>query len=280
LHKEKIEAVVLFAAFAYVGESVREPLKYFQNNVSGTISLLNAIKKAKISKFVFSSTCATYGMPEKTPIAEETPQNPINPYGLSKLMVEQILRAECSASSKERPFNAVALRYFNAAGADTDGEIGEDHNPETHLIPLAIEAAMNPEKTLTVFGKDYPTPDGTCVRDYIHVTDLAQAHVKALESLQTATGFSAYNLGAERGVSVLEIVNAIENAPEARGAKVRLIWGERRPGDPPELVAAAQRAREILGWQPQHSRIENIVSTALRWHQKHQSPANLKKGEQ
>ncbi len=266
LRTEKIEAVIHFAAYAYVGESMREPLKYFSNNVGGTLALLRAMRAANVLKIVFSSSCATYGTPTEMPISENCDQRPINPYGLSKLMVEEILKAECAASN----VRAIALRYFNAAGADADCEIGEDHTPETHIVPLAIQAYLDPNKPLTIFGQDYDTADGTCVRDYIHVTDLADAHVKALEHLSAQPkAFTALNLGAERGVSVKEIVRAIEKVgSQFVGGDIRklsVLWGERRPGDPAQLIASATRAREVLGWQTRHSGLENIISTAMHW---------------
>ncbi len=267
LVKEKIEAVVHFAAFAFVGESMQDPLKYYNNNIGGTISLLNAMAAANVSKIVFSSSCATYGAPETLPITEETEQKPINPYGQSKYICEQMFLNLARAQKLE----AIALRYFNAAGADASGEIGEDHTPETHLIPLAIAAAFSDSKPLSIFGRDYSTPDGTCVREYIHVTDLADAHVKALEffaSGQMPTPrFLALNLGTENGASVLEIIKSVE---KVSGRKVKILSGPRRPGDPATLVANRKKAERILGWVPQHSSLDNIVLTALNWFEGHE----------
>jgi UDP-arabinose 4-epimerase len=263
LKDEQISAVLHFAAFAYVGESIREPLKYYDNNVGGTISLLKAMRDTHVKRFVFSSSCATYGNPEALPITEETAQNPINPYGETKLIIEKLLRSLGTTGE----IQSVALRYFNAAGADLDCEIGEDHNPETHLLPLALEASLPGAKPLTIFGIDYPTADGTCIRDYIHVTDLADAHVRALKYLQTTkSSFSAFNLGSECGTSIKELIAAIE---KQTATKMNVVTGARRPGDPPKLVALAKRAERELGWRPENSKIENIIETALRWHTKH-----------
>lgn len=256
----KIEAVLHFAAYAYVGESVQEPIKYYENNVLGTLSILNAMKAAKVSRIIFSSTCATYGIPESLPIEETTAQNPINPYGASKLMVEEILEEFVKAHQ----FTATALRYFNAAGCDADGEVGESHDPETHLIPLALKAASDENFRLKIFGLDYPTEDGSCVRDYIHVTDLASAHVLALEKMEAGT-FKAYNLGTGKGFSVKEIVNSVESIT---GNKVKADYADRRAGDPPVLMATGNLAKKELGWSPSHSSIENIIKTANRWHLK------------
>jgi len=263
MKKENISAVMHFAAFAYVGESIREPLKYYDNNVGGTVSLLKAMREAQVKQIVFSSSCATYGVPERLPISESTPQNPINPYGSTKLIAEHLL-ADLAASGEIR---AVALRYFNAAGADVDSEIGEDHNPETHLLPLALEATRPGGKALTIFGGDYNTPDGTCVRDYVHVSDLADAHLRALKYLpKSKTAFTAFNLGAQEPVSIKKLIRVIE---EVARAKVNVTTGPRRPGDPPALVANCDLASRELGWKAENSRIEKIVESALRWHQKH-----------
>lgn len=260
--KHQFEAVFHFAAYAYVGESVKDPLKYYTNNVSGSLSLMAAVVEAKVPRFVFSSTCATYGEPEKMPISEETAQSPVNPYGASKLMIERALKDV----SRAHPVQVVSLRYFNASGATPSGEIGEDHNPETHLIPLALQAAHKGE-ALTVFGDDYPTSDGTCVRDYIHVMDLADAHVRAMDWMQKnpKVSFEAFNLGTGQGASVRQIITAIE---KVTGQKVPAVIGARRAGDPPVLVAAATKANSSLGWQPQFSSIENIVKTADTWYRK------------
>jgi UDP-glucose-4-epimerase GalE len=263
IRKEKIEAVMHFAAFAYVGESMNAPAKYYDNNVGGSLSLLEAMRLENVKRIVFSSTCATYGTPLNVPIIETTPQNPINPYGMTKLMVEKIL----GDYGRAYGFKSIALRYFNAAGADADGEIGEDHQPETHLIPLAIEAAFNKEKSISVFGDDYETPDGTCVRDYIHVSDLGAAHLRALHLLDAQDSeFEAYNLGTGQGLSVKEIINVVS---EVAGKKVKFTTGPRRAGDPPELVASPEKARHQLGWEPQHSSAEEIITTAVNWYKKH-----------
>jgi UDP-arabinose 4-epimerase len=253
--------VIHFAAFAYVGESMQNPLMYYRNNVGGTVSLLRAMAAESVDRLVFSSTCATYGTPETNPIREYMRQNPINPYGQSKLMVEQILR-DCT---RDGPLSAVALRYFNAAGADAEGEIGEVHEPETHLIPLALGAAQGSAPPLTVFGNDHPTPDGTCIRDYIHVTDLADAHVKAFAHASKTQGFAAFNLGTGAGSSIMEVIHA---AQEVTGRKVPFSFGPRRAGDPAALVADPSLARDVLRWRPQHSDLRNILQTAWNWMQR------------
>lgn len=259
LQKGSFNAVLHFAANAYVGESVYEPLKYYSNNVAGTLSLLRAMAAAEVKNIVFSSTCATYGIPQSLPIEEDFSQNPINPYGHSKKMVEQIF-LDLAAQEK---LNAACLRFFNAAGADAELEIGESHDPETHIIPLVIEAANSPSKTFSILGTDYPTEDGTCVRDYIHVTDLADAHVRALSKIETRqNGFSAWNLGTGKGYSVLQVIKAVESR---LGKSVRIEKKSRRPGDPPVLIASGNQARSELGWNPTHSNLENIVDTAVRW---------------
>lgn len=258
IRKHRPVGVIHFAAFAYVGESMQDPLLYYRNNVGGTVSLLRAMQAEGVARFVFSSTCATYGTPESNPIHENMPQNPINPYGQSKLMVEQVMK-DCAQAGT---LNAVALRYFNAAGADAEGEIGEAHDPETHLIPLALGAAKGLYPPLTVFGSEHPTPDGTCIRDYIHVADLADAHVKALAHTVDSTGFDAFNLGTGTGVSIKEL---IEMAQEITGSEVPHSYGPARAGDPSALVADPSRARDVLGWTAQHSDIRNILSTAWAW---------------
>ena len=260
LQDHAIDAVIHFAASAYVGESMQDPGKYFQNNVTNSLNLLQAMNETGVKKIVFSSSCATYGMPEFLPITEDHPQNPVNPYGESKLMVEKMLRWY----GEIHDFKWIALRYFNAAGADPDGEIGEVHDPETHLIPLAIEAALKPEKKLSVFGTDYPTPDGSAIRDYIHVTDLASAHVLALESIDRINN-QALNLGTGNGVSVLEIVKKVS---ELSGNAVEPIFDSRRPGDPPILVADPDKAEAVLGWKPVCSDIDVCLKTALAWEKK------------
>ncbi|WP_027249008.1 UDP-glucose 4-epimerase GalE [Planktothrix agardhii] len=257
----KIDAVMHFSAYAYVGESVTNPDKYYRNNVVGTLTLLEAMKDAGINKFVFSSTCATYGVPEIVPIPEEHPQNPINPYGATKLMVERIL----SDFDVAYDFKSVRFRYFNAAGADPEGLLGEDHNPETHLIPLILLAALGKRDSISIFGTDYPTPDGTCIRDYIHVTDLATAHILGLEYLLNSGKTDVFNLGNGKGFSVKEV---IETAREITGKEIKAIECDRRPGDPPSLVGSGEKARSILGWNPEYPDLQNIITHAWNWHQK------------
>jgi UDP-arabinose 4-epimerase len=251
-------AVMHFAAFAYVGESVQDPGKYYRNNVAGTLTLLEAARDQGLTAFIFSSTCATYGVPARVPIGEDCPQVPINPYGASKLMIERMLADFETAHG----LRSLVLRYFNAAGADPAGEIGEDHDPETHLIPLAIAAARGQGPELALFGDDYPTPDGTAVRDYIHVSDLARAHVLALEDLLAGGASAALNLGTGQGGSVREVVRAVE-AVAGRPVPARV--APRRAGDPPVLVADPTRARARLGWQPVYTDLAEIVATAWRW---------------
>lgn len=253
-------ALMHFAAYAYVGESVTNPGKYYRNNVAGSLFLLEAMRDHGIDKLVFSSTCATYGMPQSLPLAEDHPQFPINPYGASKLMIERML----SDFDAAHALRSASLRYFNAAGADPDGDIGEMHDPETHLIPLVLDAASGQRADVTVFGTDYDTPDGTCIRDYIHVSDLADAHVLALQALENGAGTTAYNLGNGRGFSVREVIDC---ASQITGRAVPVAFGERRAGDPPVLVGDASRIRRELGWQPRHAAIESIIGTAWRWHQ-------------
>jgi len=254
--------VMHFAAYTYVGESVTDPRKYFQNNVGGTLSLLGAMVDCSVRRIIFSSTCATYGEPETVPITEATPANPINPYGDTKRIIELALRWYGAAYG----IDWLALRYFNAAGADPDGEIGEDHDPETHLIPLAIMAAAGTGPGLKVFGNDYPTPDGTAIRDYIHVTDLAEAHVAGFRLLEQGGGSGAINLGTGSGYSVREVIAAVERAS---GRAVPFEDAPRRAGDPPELVADASLAGERLGWRPRLSALDEIAATAWRWHRRH-----------
>lgn len=253
-------AVMHFAAYAYVGESVSNPGKYYRNNVAGTLTLLEAMRDHGIATFVFSSTCATYGEPQQIPINEDHPQRPINPYGTSKWMIERMLADFEIAHG----LKWIALRYFNAAGADPDGEIGEAHDPETHLIPLVLDAASGTRASITVYGEDYATPDGTCIRDYIHVSDLADAHVLALRSLQSGGPSAAYNLGNEQGFSVRDVIAL---AQQITGREIPVIQGARRPGDPPTLVADASRAQQVLGWQPRYASLQEILKTAWRWHQ-------------
>jgi UDP-glucose-4-epimerase GalE len=256
----RADAVMHFAAHAYVGESVQNPRKYFRNNVEAALSLLNATLEAGIRRFVFSSTCAVYGVPGKIPITEETPREPVNPYGVSKLFFEHALEAY----SRAYGLRSARLRYFNAAGADESGEIGELHDPETHLIPLALAAAAPGSAQLQVFGSDYPTPDGTCIRDYIHVNDLADAHVRALQHLEKGGDSVALNLGTGRGYSVLEVIHAAETVV---GSPVRRQVGLRRAGDPPILVADPYQAEKTLGWKARYG-VSEIVSTAWAWMRK------------
>ncbi|HKT86542.1 MAG TPA: UDP-glucose 4-epimerase GalE [Novosphingobium sp.] len=252
------DLVAHFAAFAYVGESVDDPAIYYRNNCLGTLNLLDAMVAYGVSPILFSSTCATYGNPRHLPIAEDHPQAPINPYGRSKLFVERMLEDYCTAYG----LRSVALRYFNAAGADPDGEIGERHEPETHAIPLAIEAAIEPGARFTVFGTDFDTRDGSALRDYIHVSDLAEAHVAAGEFLLAKHGSHVFNLGTGVGTTVLEVVAAIE---KATGRRPNAELGPRRAGDPGALVASFDKARDVLGWEPRLSSIDRIVETALAW---------------
>jgi UDP-arabinose 4-epimerase len=259
LAAHRVAAVIHFAAHAYVGESVAEPRKYFRNNVANTLNLLDAMLDAGVGHLVFSSSCATYGEPVRLPMAEDHPQSPVNPYGESKLFVERVLRWYETAYD----LRWMALRYFNAAGADPDGEIGEDHDPETHLIPLAILAALGRRGELEVFGADYDTPDGTAIRDYVHVTDLADAHVRALHHLLDRGRPMALNLGTGTGSSVREIIREVERAG---GRSVPVRNAGRRAGDPAVLLADALRARETLGWAHPHSSLDTIVETAWRWH--------------
>ncbi len=263
--EHRFEAVMHFAAYAYVGESVENPAKYYRNNVAATLNLLDAMREAKVSRFIFSSTCATYGEPKEVPILESHPQNPINPYGASKMMVERIL----ADYSKAFGLKYVALRYFNAAGADESGEIGEDHNPETHLIPLVLDAALGKRKHITIYGTDYNTPDGTCIRDYIHVTDLANAHVLGLKYLENRGESDVFNLGNGNGFSVREV---IETARKVTGREILVVEGARRPGDPAQLIGSAEKAKKVLGWNPKFNQLETIIATAWKWHQKRFAP--------
>lgn len=256
--KYPIEAVIHFAAFAYVGESVENPQKYYYNNVVNTLNLLKVMLENNVKKIVFSSTCATYGNPEYTPIDEKHPQNPINPYGATKLMIEKILQDY----DKAYGLKYVALRYFNASGADPKVNIGESHSPETHLIPLVLEAALEKRDCIKIFGDDYKTPDGTCIRDYIHVNDLAKAHRLALEKLFNGENSDFYNLGIGKGYSVKEIIEVSE---KITGKTINKQISERREGDPPILVADNEKAREKLGWNPEFTEIEDIIKTAWHW---------------
>jgi UDP-glucose 4-epimerase len=262
LRKEQIDLVMHFAAFAYVGESVADPLKYYFNNCVATYHLLRTMLRVGVKKFVFSSTCATFGVPDRLPITEDTAQHPINPYGQTKLDLEHALRALANAHG----LSFATFRYFNAAGAAEDGSIGEDHDPETHLIPLAFYAAQGRIKELTVFGTDYPTPDGTCLRDYVHVDDLSRAHIAVFEKLEKPGAAHFYNLGTGKPSSVREIINAVERVS---GTKVPVKEGPRRAGDPPSLYADSTKAQRELGWKIKFPTIDGIVDTAWRWHRDH-----------
>ena len=259
--EHQIEAVMHFAAYAYVGESVTKPAKYYHNNVVGTLTLLEAMLEANIDKFVFSSTCATYGVPDSVPIREEQPQDPINPYGTTKLMVEKILQDFSAAYD----FRSVCLRYFNAAGADPEGNLGEDHNPETHLIPLVLQTALGQRESISIFGTDYDTADGSCVRDYIHVLDIAQAHILALKYLLQDGQTDVFNLGNGSGFSVKEVIEA---ARQITKREIKAEVSDRRRGDPPALVGSGEKAKKILGWQPAYSDLNDIIAHAWQWHQK------------
>ncbi|MGC8764215.1 MAG: UDP-glucose 4-epimerase GalE [Acidobacteriota bacterium] len=258
LERHRPEAVLHFAAFTYVGESVEAPLLYAANNVAGTVSLLEACREAGVRRFVLSSTAAVYGTPEQVPIPEDHPRRPVNPYGRTKAFLEDLLEDAWRAHG----LAAISLRYFNAAGADEDADTGEAHEPETHLIPLALDAARGAHPRLILFGDDYDTPDGTCIRDYIHVSDLAEAHVLALKSLEKAPRCEAYNLGLGQGFSVKEVIRA---AAEVTGMPIPVEVGGRRPGDPPVLVADPSRARRDLGWTPRFQDLHAILETAWRW---------------
>lgn len=259
LASEDIDAVINFAALAYVGESVSNPKKYYENNVVKGKALLDAIVESGVKKIVFSSSCATYGIPEKVPINEDEKQWPVNPYGWTKLMFEQMMRDYDNAYN----LKFVSLRYFNAAGADADGLIGEMHDPETHVIPILLQNALGIRKKFSVFGTDYDTRDGSCIRDYIHVTDLADAHIRAIEYLFENKKSDFFNLGTGEGITVLELVDAVERIT---GKKLNVSLENRRPGDPDALVADNSKARQLLGWNPIHSSIDNIIKTAWNWH--------------
>lgn len=258
--ENEIEAVIHFAAYAYVGESVENPAKYYRNNVVYTLNLLEAMEKAGVRKIVFSSTCATYGIPDEVPIPETHPQNPINPYGYTKLVVERMLQDFQRAYGWEY----VAFRYFNAAGADSEGLIGEDHDPEPHLIPLVLYAALGKRDSVSILGDDYPTPDGTCIRDYIHVEDLGEAHFLGLEYLLNGGKSEVFNLGNGNGFSVKEVINTAKKVTQK---DFTVKNAPRRPGDPPMLVGSGEKARKILNWQPKYADIETIITHAWRWHQ-------------
>jgi len=256
--ENEIEGVVHFAAFAYVGESVTDPRKYFKNNTVAALQVLDAMVDYGIKYFVFSSTCATYGNPLYIPMDEAHPQAPINPYGESKYFVERILE------DYERAYGLkyTALRYFNASGADPQGRIGESHEPETHLIPLVLQVATGRRESIGVYGSDYDTPDGTCIRDYIHILDLARAHSLALDRLRSGADSAAYNLGTERGYSVREV---IETCADVAGVPIKTIERPRRPGDPPRLIASSSKAQSELGWAPEYTELRSIVDTAWNW---------------
>lgn len=259
-----IDAVIHLAAYAYVGESVIEPQKYYINNVANTLNLLSVMRKFGCGRLVFSSTCATYGEPERLPITEDMPQNPVNPYGRTKLMAEQIFRDY----EKAYGMKFAVLRYFNAAGADPEGNIGESHDPETHLIPLVLLAAAGKRKEVSVFGTDYDTPDGSCIRDYIHVSDLARAHLLALAYLEKEEKSCFLNLGNERGTSVFEVIAA---AKKVTGKDFPIRKCPRRPGDPAKLVGSSRLAGDLLGWEPRYPDIETIVEHAWNWQKKREN---------
>ena len=264
---EKPDAVIHFAASAYVGESMRIPRTYYRNNISGTLNLLDTMADAGVMKLVFSSSCATYGVPPVIPIREDSPQSPINPYGESKLFGETMMKAMVATGD----LDCIALRYFNASGADPEGEIGELHDPETHIIPLVLSALAGHNNKFSIMGDDYDTPDGTCIRDYLHVNDLARAHLLALQALTGKPGFDAFNLGTGHGLSVREVVTA---AQRVTGKTLDAVVGPRRPGDPPSLVADASKAAQGLGWTPTHSDIDTILSTAWVWMHAANNPFN------
>lgn len=269
LGDHNIDAVMHFAAFALVGESVAQPAKYYNNNVVATISLLESMRRTNVKKIVFSSTCATYGIPQTVPISEAEPQLPVNPYGFTKLVIERAL----SDYARAYDFGFAALRYFNAAGASPQGDIGEDHEPESHLIPIVLQVALGQRKHVMVYGDDWPTRDKTCVRDYVHVDDLGEAHLLALERIKTGQGIEV-NLGTGRGHSVREVIQVCR---EITGCDIEEIIGPRRPGDPPELVADASTARRVLGWVPKYEDIQSVIATAWNWQSSH--PHGYKRGQ-
>jgi UDP-arabinose 4-epimerase len=262
----EIQAVLHFAAHAYVGESIANPRKYFRNNVAATLRMLDTLIDCSVKHIIFSSSCATYGNPEQVPLSESHSQKPVNPYGESKLMIERILHWYGNAYG----IKTASLRYFNAAGADPDGELGETHSPETHLIPLVMQAALGVIDSVSVFGTDYPTPDGTAIRDYTHVCDLADAHVLALKYLLDGGASVELNLGTGRGHSVLEVIDAVE---EVSGRRVPVQRSERRAGDPPELVADTAKARQVLNWRARFDDLREIVRTAWTWHSQNAEPS-------
>ncbi len=256
--RHRFAAVMHFASFIQVGESISDPAKYYRNNVAATLVLLEAMRWAGVGRFIFSSTAAVYGDPVHSPIDEDHPRNPVNPYGRSKWMIEQVL----ADYDRAYGLRSVCLRYFNAAGADPDGRLGECHEPETHLIPLVLQAAKGRREAISVFGCDYDTPDGTCIRDYIHVSDLCDAHLRALHHLLEGGGSACFNLGNGQGFSVREVIEA---ARRVTGRDIPVRYAARRAGDPPRLVADARRAREVLGWQPRRPDLETIVADAWAW---------------
>ena len=262
LRKYDIQGVIHFAAFSLVGESMSDPAKYYENNVVGTFRLLQALQKAEVSKIVFSSTAAVYGEPEEYPIKENFPCSPTNVYGKTKLVIENIMKDFSSAYGLQY----AALRYFNAAGASPDGTIGEDHNPESHLIPLILKTAQGIRDHISIFGTDYPTPDGTCIRDYIHVNDLADAHILALKYLLSAGESQAFNLGSQHGFSVREMIEAAKKITQV---PFKVMEEDRRPGDPAILIASSEKAQHLLHWHPKHSSVEEIIASAWKWHQAH-----------
>lgn len=261
IKEHRIDAVMHFAAYAYVGVSVTDPAKYYQNNIGGTLALLDAMRTTGVDRIVFSSTCATYGIPERVPITEDHPQQPISPYGFTKLAIERALADYAHAYG----LGYAALRYFNASGAAADGSIGEDHDPETHLIPLVLQVALGQREYVEIYGTDYPTPDGTCIRDYIHVDDLAAAHLAALERLEPRAELKL-NLGTGQGASVQEVISICREVTDHK-TPTRTVG--RRAGDPPELVAGASLAKRTLGWEAKHKHVRSIVESAWRWHRAH-----------
>lgn len=262
MQDNRIEAVMHFGALSLVGESMERPDKYFANNVGGGLKLLDAMVRNNVRYMVFSSTAAVYGEPERVPIEENTVLAPTNPYGESKLAFEKILRWYDQAFGIKH----ICLRYFNAAGADPAGDIGEDHGPETHLIPLVIQTALGIRESIKVFGNDYPTPDGTCIRDYIHVNDLADAHILALKALAVGQASTAYNLGTGGGYSVLQVIRTVEQVAKR---PVNIVSADRRPGDPAVLVASSQKIQAELGWTPKYASLQEIISSAWKWHANH-----------
>ena len=260
----KISAVMHFAAFSLVGESVEDPLKYYRNNLSATTTLLSAMIQYRVKRFIFSSTAAVYGEPEQIPITEKHPCNPTNPYGTSKIAIEKMLQ-DCDSAYG---LKYISLRYFNASGADESGMIGERHSRETHLIPLVLKVAVGERENISIYGTDYPTQDGTCIRDYIHVSDLTQAHLLALKALLSDKQSAVYNLGNNQGYSVREV---IELAEKVTGKQIPILEADRRPGDPARLIASSEKIKSSLGWRPKYENLETIIKTAWVWHQREAS---------